>query len=120
MDNTVYEKLIDAARKGKAIPYQKLASECKLNLDMENFKDRAALSRILDEISQSEVEHHRPLLFAVVVSGEEPQKPFYGFFLCADRLRVRKPGESDEDLFERVQKECFGYWKRGIFNMKLF
>jgi len=111
MNKLVYEKLKQVATEKKLITYSELNETCGLFLDFELAKDRNELGRILGEISEYEVKHKRPMLSAIVVfKNKHPPEPAYGFYNFADELKIRKKGETDQQLFFRQINECFEEW----------
>lgn len=113
MNNAVYEKLREIARKNKTITYSELVLSCGLGLDMAQIKDRNDLSTMLREVNAWEVENKRPMLGAVaVLKRAKPLSPGDGFYVCAEELGVRREDEKDDQLFfARMLGECFNYWK---------
>lgn len=84
MNQIIYDRLIETARKKTLITYSKLAQP--LGLDMEIEKDRDALSEYLEEIARHEQANGRPMLTAVVVHKGGDNNPGEGFYSIACKL----------------------------------
>lgn len=105
----IYNRLIEAARKGDLVTYAEIARLAQINL--EDPADRNSLAEILGKISTLEHHQGRPMLTAIVVSSEE-HMPGNGFFDLARRLGVlHKTGKMSElEFFATETKKAFFYW----------
>ena len=121
VNSVAYEKLKEVAKKRYKTPdgkigviyYEDLVIECRIHLNLDNIDDRNKLSRILGEISKDELEHKRPpISVLVVLKNKSPIMPSYGFFNFMDELGVRKSGETDEQLRNRLMNDCYNYWSK--------
>ncbi|MCX6750264.1 MAG: hypothetical protein NTZ83_02305 [Candidatus Pacearchaeota archaeon] len=111
INEKVYKKLIGIAKRKNVIPYEDLVIDCNLPINLDNVKGRNELSKTLGEISTEEFKHKRPLISVLVVlKNQHPIIPSYGFFTLVDELGVRKPGETNEQVRNRLMNEVYRYW----------
>lgn len=113
MNTILYNKLIEIAKKGSFISYQKLSNQCKLGLDMGDINQRNELAAMLGDISQFEFNQNRPLL-SVVVFRDDTNMPGQGFFELAASLDLYNGSRSEsqkEKFFIEELKRCYYYWK---------
>lgn len=75
--------MLEAARNRGYLRYAQAGAI--VGLDMENPADREEISRLLDEVSESEYSEGRPLLSAVVIHARD-NIPGNGFFVMAQRV----------------------------------
>jgi hypothetical protein len=80
MDHTLYDRLVDIARKRTYTTYTDVAP--LVGLDMEIAADREHMSLLLTEIARFEEENRRPMLTAVVIHRSD-NIPGEGFFTIA-------------------------------------
>lgn len=106
MDNAVHEKLQEVARQQSTITYSDLA--LSVDLDMSLDRDRAAMGRILGEISIHEHEEGHPMLSAVVThKGGDPGK---GFYTLARELGKMPPAMDEITFWIEELRAVHGYW----------
>ena len=112
INEKVYEKLKEIARRGTTITYTDLNNECNLNIFFEGGKGGKEIGEILGEISKRGFQNNRPLISAVVVKkSSHPPDPSYGFYNLVDELGLRKLKESKEIFFAKELRKVFDYWK---------
>lgn len=113
MNETVRQKLIEIARKGRSITYQDLCDECNLGLVMRNSEyERAEIGRILGAISSFEHHHKRPLISSLVLSkGDSYQGD--GFYKLCEELGFGPWKKLKNDVtFDALQMNaCYAFWK---------
>lgn len=107
MNETVRDKLIEAARNQRVIYYAEVGE--LLDLFMDNPHHRRELGRILGEISTDEHDSGHPLL-SVVVVHKENHRPGEGFFNLAKELGKQKPDEDDVTFYAKELKSVFDWW----------
>ncbi len=95
----VYDKLVDAARNGHTVCYSDLPG------------GRGHIGSYLYRIADYEEEHGRPPLTALVVR-KQTGRPGEGFAIAAREVGYIRPGESDDEVWERAVAEVFAYWSR--------
>ncbi|HLR86880.1 MAG TPA: hypothetical protein VK064_03245 [Wenzhouxiangella sp.] len=71
------------------------------------------LARLLEALIEADFAAGRPVRAALVVSKAQPDLPAPGFFDCAARLGLFRPGESPQCLHERLLQGVFGNSDRG-------
>ena len=108
MNQLIYEKLTEAAKKGDIINYADVAPLA--NLDMSLDKDRAEIGRILGDISSYEQENGRPLISAIMIHKHDG-RPGIGFFHLAKELGLLKTGDDEDRFWNEEVKKVFAYWK---------
>ena len=111
VNEKVYKKLIEVAKRESTITYSDLNNECDLNIIFEGDKGGKEIGEILGEISKREFENKRPLISAVVVmKGSHPPNPSHGFYTLAEELNLIK--EKKEIFYAKELKKVFDYWKK--------
>ena len=106
VNEKIYNKLKEIARRQETITYSQLASDC--NFPYSSVDERNQFHHLLGEISKFEVEKNRPMLSVLVHhKGDVERTPGKGFFNLADELNQRKEGETDLQLKYRIIKECW-------------
>lgn len=132
-EKIIRTELINCARYGRTISYQKLCSTTSLLLEMNIQSHREELAEILDDISVYEILHKRPPLSAIVELAKKDDVeplPGIGFFkLCKkhemqlkELLNCEKlvPSISKKKEFARArQSDCYVFWKN-IDNYKAY
>lgn len=104
MNQIIYNRLIETARKKGLITYSELAQP--LGLDMEIEKDRKTLSEYLEEIACHEHAAGRPMLTAIVVHKGGDNNPCEGFYSIVRTLGLF---DANRNPFERLT-----FWTRQI------
>ena len=85
----MYEVLVEKARAGVPISYSDLAKQISaIHLDMGTEKDRAALGRLLGDISRETHEQRIGMLSALAVLKDE-NEPASAFYKLARELGYR-------------------------------
>jgi hypothetical protein len=90
MNEALYQRLSDVARRGQVTRYAEVAP--LLGLDMSNAADRDQISILLDEVSRHEHSQGHPLLSAVVIHMDD-NIPGNGFFTFASQLGLFRGGD---------------------------
>lgn len=110
MDQRVYERLVEMARAGALINYQKVGD--LIGLDMGNPDHRNRIADVLDEINHEEHAACKPMISAVVVH-KDSDLPGNGFFECG-RALGHFTGPDDEmsrlAFFCAELKRVYAYW----------
>ncbi len=97
------EALIRSARTEQPLYYSDLVAKINaINLDLGTEKDRAALGRLLGEISKETDEAGKGMLSAMAVS-KDAFRPTYGFFNLATELGY-EVGDKTEFWIEQYKK----------------
>lgn len=115
-NKNIYDLLVSLAKNKKIITYEDLVITYRLDINLELIDDRNKLSHILGEISKQELDSkpQRPPISVLVVLKNKLKNhnimPSYGFFNYMDKLGIRKPKESDEELRNRLMNWCYNYW----------
>jgi hypothetical protein len=112
MNLAVFNKLVDLAKKGRNISYQKLCDQCSLGYDMHNPDDRNKIGSLLGEISTTEHNNGRPLI-SVLVFRDDTNMPGDGFFELAHRLGLYNGGENEiarDNFFVSEFAKVCNYW----------
>ena len=104
LNEVLYKKLIEVARKGKTIPYGEVMS--LVGLKPGNYGANE-IGKMLGEISISEHTNGRPLLSAVVATGKKPGK---GFFWMAKDLKLQTT-QTDDEFFQAELRKVHEYWQ---------
>lgn len=108
MNQTIYIRLMQAAKEGKFVNYSDLSAAISLGLT-----DAAAvnaLNVILEEIADHELTNDRPLLAAITVN-ENTNMPGSGLFSYAKRKGLMKPKDKDNLTFFLTEaKRVHAYW----------
>lgn len=111
MNKDVRRYLVDLAQAKQIIPYQKLADDCDLGLDMHNYPHhRAEMGIILGDISAYEWQKSRPLLSSIVVlqGGTELGD---GFYKLCELLGIGDAKKLKRDFFGIEQmRDTHNFW----------
>jgi hypothetical protein len=88
--------------------------ETAINAHLVNYSDlpggRGHIGGYLYRIADYEKAHDRPPLTALAVR-KQTGRPGKGFAIAARQVGYARPGESDDDVWERAVAEVFAYWK---------
>ena len=95
----IYSQLVDAASTGRTVCYSDLPG------------GRGHIGSYLYRIADHEKENGRPPLTALVVR-KTTGRPGEGFAIAARQVGYIRPGESDDDVWERAVAEVFAFWSR--------
>jgi len=106
MYQVIYERLKEVAKSRRTITYSELAPLARLN--MSNAPDRTEIARILDEISNYEYDHGRPLLSAVVIR-KDTNLPGSGFFTLARELGLLT-GDDKDGFYRDELNRVYEIW----------
>ncbi len=109
MNEAVYERLKEAARKNELVFYGEIAHIASINLNLD--AGRGALGRLLGEISHHEHESGRPLL-SVVAVNKDTQFPSQGFFDLAREVGkyVGHSPTGTLTFYATELQAAFDYW----------
>ena len=107
MNQKLYERLCEVARKGVVARYSEVAPV--VGLDMANPADRDRISILLDEISRHEHELGHPMLSAVVIHKDD-NMPGNGFFALAQGLGLFRGGDRFQYFLEEL-KRVHVHWR---------
>ena len=110
MNIELRNELIRLARVSRIVTYGEIAP--RYGLDMALSQDRNTISRLLDEISESEFDESRPLLSAVVVHSNDGF-PGGGFYQMAERLGLFD-GTDRVAFFVEELRRVHLYWRNNI------
>jgi hypothetical protein len=70
---------------------------------------------MLGEVSKHELDgkpQKPPISVLVVLKNKHPIMPSYGFFTYMDKLGIRNPKETDEQMRNRLMTWCYDYWAK--------
>lgn len=107
MNEAIYSKLTDVARRGTTVSYAELATAG--DLDAGDPDDMAILVKELEAIAEHETAAGRPLL-VVLVTGAGTNMPGKGLFKWARKRKIDR-GEDDMTFFVREMKRVHDHWK---------
>lgn len=110
MNQTLYDRLVRAAREGKLLTYGKVAP--LVHLDMANPQDRKAIGELLGVISRQEHRSGRPMLSSIVVQSEGG-RPGKGFFTLAAELRLFDQADEEDAFWALEVGRTFEFWAAG-------
>lgn len=112
MNQKVRLKLIEVAKSNNLITYQDLSNACNLGIEMNNQKGGSDIGIILDEITEYENSHKRPLL-SVVAVREFEKTPGRGFYTLCEKLGFGKASKLQDDVifFTEQFNLCRDFWK---------
>lgn len=108
MNQDLYRRLREVAADEHYIRYFEVGA--LVGLDMTDVADREEISRLLDEISEYEHQHNRPLLSAIVIHVED-NIPGNGFFSMAERLG-RFRGNDRLRFWLHELRAVYDHWAR--------
>ncbi len=110
INQVIYDRLKELARKKDLITYGEIAPLVDLN--MENPDDRNKMATLLGEISTYEHNDGRPMLSSIVVLAES-RVPGEGFFKLARELGIHygNKEQDNSDFFALESKKVFNYWE---------
>jgi hypothetical protein len=108
MNQALYERLCDVARRGQVTRYSEVAP--LVGLDMSDAEDRDRISVLLDEISRHEHAEGHPLLSAVVIHMDD-NIPGNGFFTLASQLGLFRGGDRFVYFVEELRR-VHDHWRR--------
>ena len=107
MNQALYERLCNVARRGQVTRYSDVAP--LLDLDMSNAADRDQISILLDEVSRHEHGLGHPLLSAVVIHMDD-NIPGNGFFTLATQLGLFGGGDRFMYFVEELRR-VHDHWR---------
>ena len=107
MNDAIYARLTEAARRGKTVTYADVGTAGEL--DVGDPDDMARLVKELEAIAEHETAAGRPLL-VVLVAGADTNMPGKGLFKGAKKRKIDR-GEDDMTFFIREMKRVHDYWK---------
>lgn len=108
----VYRTLKDTARKQSWIGYQELNQTCGLGYDLGTDYGQHLYGEHVGAVNDFEITKQRPMLSAVLVHKQRPREPGRGFYTAADGYGLRQYGESNQQLWIRILKDCHAYWSK--------
>jgi hypothetical protein len=110
MNETVYARLTEAAKRRIFISYSELGASIQLSLTDATGVN--ALSEILEAIADNEISNGRPLLVAIIIN-ENTNMPGAGLFNYAKRKGLMKPKDKDTlSFFVGEAKKVHDYWSK--------
>lgn len=107
MNQVLYERLGEIARRGGVTRYSEVAP--LVGLDMTNPEHRDRMSGLLDQISRHEHQLGRPLLSAVVIHMDD-NIPGNGFFTLAQELGLFR-GRDRFLFFVEELRRVHDHWR---------
>jgi hypothetical protein len=105
LNQVLYNRLKEAASRGKPIYFSEIAELLEINMSDE--EQRKKMFEMIANISLYEHQNGRPLLSAIVIKADK--SPGYGFFIMARRLGLQKT--NNQSFFYEEVKKVFDYWK---------
>jgi hypothetical protein len=107
MNEVLYKRLTEVARRGSVTRYGEVAP--LVGLDMAVPGDRDRISILLDEISRHEHGLGHPLLSAVVIHKDD-NMPGNGFFALAQGLKLFRGGDRFLYFVEELRR-VHDHWR---------